>query len=695
MNFVHALVAVVLFIVPAAANGQQADTASQASVDLPGATLADDLKTIEVPLAEGYAAKRPRLLFGPDDREALKKKAEAAPKMWQAVLDSANRYVEPPSPDAIAKGERYWRIEHVQSAALAYFVTGAKPHLDTASRWMVAYSKVPLWGDGDWRPNIDLYAAWDLYHIAIAYDILHADLADADRQAIRDGLAAHAKAIYESFDPNSKEPYRWDQNHTYIPAVALATGSLVLLGEVPEANEWLKRAYAVMRRCRYALGEDGYYYEGVGYWTYALHWHARYADVMSRATGRNLWDLPALRENWRYALHLMLPGPPGAFDMNDMGRWSGTARPAVTINNYGFLWKVASYAASLAADRLAERQKDDDYPAAAFLWYRLNTVGDFGFPADPRPYEHFKDHGVVVWRSGWGPDDTVYAFRCGPPAGHAATAKLARMKDWLPNCGHVHADIGGFWMYARGAYLATDTGYTAEKWTRDQNTILVDGKGQAADGSYWNDRGFPYEKLNQARIDAVRLTWGYGFVSGEYGAVYDRVAPGLKLRRTLLMLDGCLLVVDDMADTKDHKLTWICHADAEFKAVGQNFESRPGKARLVVIPLGYDPYDAVLDKTTVVAGDSPNKGTPTQRGFQITLTMQKAAKTARLVNLLVPLAAEGQPPRIGDFKSEADRLTLELLWPSGNRETIKVNLAWRTGDPGEPIEIATQPREQK
>ena len=56
---------------------------------MPGLTLADDLKTTAVPLVPGYVAKHPRLLFAAEDVTALKKKAEAQPELWAAVLASA------------------------------------------------------------------------------------------------------------------------------------------------------------------------------------------------------------------------------------------------------------------------------------------------------------------------------------------------------------------------------------------------------------------------------------------------------------------------------------------------------------------------------------------------------------------------------------------------------------------------------
>ncbi len=158
------------------------------------------------------------------------------------------------------------------------------------------------------------------------------------------------------------------------------------------------------------------------------------------------------------------------------------------------------------------------------------------------------------------PNATSYLFRCGPPLGHKAAEKLIELKDFNPNAGHVHPDIGGFWMFAKGAYLAIDTGYTTDKWTRDHNTLVIDDKGQGLDGSYWNDKGFPYQEFNKARITSQFLSADYGFASGEFGAAYSRFAPGVNLRRSLLMTERWLLIVDDMDADKPRHLTWYCHS---------------------------------------------------------------------------------------------------------------------------------------
>jgi hypothetical protein len=644
-------------------------------------------------------------LFTAADRTALQQKARANPELWKPVLNSAKGLAKVPTGDAIKAGAKYWKIEGVESGALAYFVTGDKKYLDDVVKWMLAHCQQPVWGTG-FRDNVDLQASWNLYHLSLAYDIIgggHDDIPDADRKIIVDGLTSHAKAIYDSFDPNAPErkgKFPYDQNHTYIPAVALTAASLTLVGEVPEANDWLKRAYAVMNRCRYVQGEDGYYYEGYGYWSYALHWQARYADLISRATGKPAFDLPALHDSWRFALQLSLPGNPGAFDIHDSNQWKGDKRPNLRTTNYGYYWQIARVDAArgeteaagdnkTVADMYYKRAPDLDYPAAEFLWYAPEV------PATPlekiTPYHYFADHDVVTWRSGWDADATALLFRCGPPEGHAAAAKLKQLTDWSPNAGHVHPDIGAFYLFAKGANLAVSTGYTAEKWTRDHNTLLVDGKGQGADGTYHNDHGVPYDQLNECKITRQWLSNDYAFVSGQFGAAYTQTPNSIHLQRSLLATKRYLLVIDDMHSESAHKLTWFVHSDAPFKQDGKAYVAKQAKASLAVIPLAPADLEAVSEPTKVMAGMAPGKGVETQRGHHLSLAMKQGEKAVRLVNLLVPLAADETLPTVESTKLDGDTLTFVIRWADNKTEKIDIAMqaSAKEASPRPPVTIST------
>lgn len=665
---------------------------------VPGPRLIDDLKDLRVQTVEGYDKQHPRLRFSPGDKEQLQQRARDNPALWEAVIANANsvRNAEPPSPQWIREGTKYWIAEKIESAALAWFVTGDAAYKDAAIRWMVAHCKQDIWGD-TYRPNLDLIASWYLYHISIAYDILKNEMSPEDRKIVSKGIADHARHIYVDADPrNPQQQIRYDQNHTYIPNVAAMTAALALLDELPEARHWLTRSYAILRRSRYVQNEDGYYYEGFGYWTYALNWHARGAELLQRATGEPMFNIPVLRDTWLFGLHLSLPGTPGAFDLGDCLGWGADGKlKDMRVGNYSMMWEIGSQNVAAGvpnanadksrtvADMFYKRWAERDYPSAAFLYF--NPAIKAAPIESITPYHYFEDQDVVAWRSDWTPDATVYLFRCGPPLGHKAAAKFRQLKDWTMNAGHVHPDIGAFWIYAKGAYLAVDTGYTAEKYTREHNTLLIDDKGQAMDGSYHNDRGVPYEHLDGAKITAQYLSPEYGFAAGTFGSAYTRQIKGADLRRALLMTKRYLLVIDDLQSETPRKLTWLCHAVEPFKPEGAAHVSRltdGNRAALAVIPLAPTGATAAVPRaeaTMVLAGISPKNGKIAQRGNKLTLSSPEPTSKTRFINLLVPLAADEKLPEIADVKDEGTAVSLTVKWPDGKSETVKLDLTWKTG----------------
>ncbi|MFW6154421.1 MAG: DUF4962 domain-containing protein [Planctomycetota bacterium] len=664
-------------------------TSSTQAVPPPGATLADDLATVDIRLQDGYTATHPRLLFGAADREAIRRAAEANPELWTRVRRQAasmGKYV--PDPDAIRNGEQYWRAEYMLSGAIAWAVTGEQAHRDNTVKWMIAHCAEETWGVG-WNENVDLFAAWYLYYISLSYDILHDQLTDTERKAVLAGLISHAEAIYQSKLPPNPRGYRFDQNHTYIPTTALATAALALSGDVPQADKWLRLAAALMNRSRYVLGTDGYYYEGTGYWTYALHWHVRYADLAARAFGGTWHELPALGDNWRYALYMALPDWPFYWDIGDGGNYDAdgdrAAKPKVAWNHmlYGIAAANRDGAARAVADRLVARGRDADDPAMQLLWtMRAADIEPADLAALPS-HHHFADHDVVAWRSGWGDDATCYLFRCGPPQGHAAAEKLKRLDDWTMNSGHVHPDIGAFWIFAGGRYLAVDSGYTARKFTDDHNTLLVDGAGQGVDGTYWVYRGWPYARFDPARIAERHLTGDYGYVRGDFGAVYppaDKPVT-LELRRHLVMTDRFLLVVDDMHDRRPHTLTWLLHTapDAPIDGDERIFTSRAGRTRLLTYILAPEDVAAEVGPTEVLAGRGPGEGTLETRGHQLAVRTVDAAPRQRLVVLMLPLAADQTAPdEVELVKLTDSQVTVSIAGDGRSDETVTLDLAKAT-----------------
>ncbi len=641
----------------------------------PKKTLKEDIT--EVNLVKGYKEQHPRLLFGAGDISLFKQRAKDQKNLWDNVLsqgESLNKSL--PASEDIKQGGKYWRIEYVLSGALAYFVTKDKKYKDGAVKWMTAHCEVDTWGT-KFNSNHDLEASWYLYYISLAYDILYNELSTAEKETIEKGLILHSQAIYDSMKTAPEGGYRYDQNHTYIPTIALITAALAL-DKVKAASDWLNLGNAVVKRSRYVLGSDGFYYEGYGYWKYAMHWHVRYADMLSRATGADMFNLPLFKNNYLFALHLSLPASPFCFDINDIGSGANNRPENISLQWCYMLYRFAGVfndgKMKAVADRIVAMSSNADDPAMYFLWY-ADKVKAAPMEEIP-PYHYFSDQDFVGWRSSWEEDATIYLFRSGPPEGHAANSKLKEFKDWTMNAGHVHPDIGSFWIYGKGAYLAVDTGYTANKWTKDHNTILVDGMGQGDDGTYHNERGMPYNKFNGVSIKKQFLCKEYGYAAGDISTAYMKGDLGkLALLRQVVMTKNYLVVFDSLSGEKPHEYTWISHSDKEYKKEGGCYVTENGKARLLTFNLLPDNFKAETGIAAVMGGTAPGKGKKEDRGFELTLQAQKAGSTGFL-NVLFPLSKAEKDPVSVKGRVDQKSVTVDIVWPESVKETVTLDLNW-------------------
>lgn len=635
-----------------------------------------------VELTAGYAGRHPRLLFRAEDKDALREKTSRIPDLWAPVLQQARGLGgHIPDRDAIRTGAKYWRAEWILSGALAAWLTDDAGCGDDAAAWMVAHCREDTWGVG-WRENIDLQASWYLYYIALSYDLLFDRLSADERDAIRKGLEAHARAIYDARETGRQT---YDQNHTYIPATALATAALALADETPDAALWLAYSRDLMDKCRRVLPPDGYYYEGTGYWEYALHWHVRYADVLARATGASLHDLPFFRNNTLYPLHLSLPGPPWLVDIGDAESRPGARTAALALGRKGILYRYASVFRDGVAQALAERYREQgaasEDPAMTFLWYDP-SVAPTDLAAQPT-HHHFEDFGVVTWRSSWDADATVCMFKCGPSSGYSAADGLAELPTWRPNTGHVHPDIGMFWIHARGAYLAGDTGYTSRKKTRDHNTLLVDGKGMGADGTYWvysgfPDRDIPYSKWTPARIEKLHLEHGYAYAMGDFSTVYPEELGRLTVRRHFVATRDFIVVRDELGGDRPHEFTWLLHADNAFEETAPRvFETTLGGARLTAHVLRPAPPRSSTGPAMVFQKGKPHEGVEEPRGHELALTTDGAVPAAEFVVVLVPAQSDAPRADVAAVSANGQGLRFDLTHPGERARKVHLDWTWQ------------------
>jgi hypothetical protein len=166
--------------------------------------------------------------------------------------------------------------------------------------------------------------------------------------------------------------------------------------------------------------------------------------------------------------------------------------------------------------------------------------------------------------------------------------------------------------------------------TQHHNTLLIDGKGQANEGSGHDPwEGYDYDRLNKVHIASVQATGTTLEVIGEASGAY-RQQLGLEEFRRRLVFDGQKASVqDDIRSSKPHQYTVLLHADSGITQQGKDFllKDRAASFRVNIVA----PTDPVtrIEPNNVTAPGPPgavDKGQVQARGLKLEISNRTATR---------------------------------------------------------------------
>ena len=615
--------------------------------------LVNLMKTKTSPLKKELEGVHPRVFLTQSEIDALKDKTKTNKELWQTALSRVRALTfEPPPPPAETRRAQNEVALGIPEAALAYKITGDKKYLTAAKKYMDAAVSYDVWGYAYNKPNVDLAAGHLLYGMGWGYDLLYNDLSAAERDKYKTKLIKQAKLMYEFFKPKSGKSYAYSQNHTFIPIAGLAITAYALMGETPEAKDWAALSRAIFDRVLATYSDDGYYYEGMEYWIFSTPWLVHYMDAHLHATGENLYQTtPGLKLAHKYVAHATLPGGEFNFDFGDI--YSGNITRSrkgedyerERINghfrtNYNILYNLATRYNNSEAQGVADWLKSKGQVNAeemwTFIWYN-KSIKSVPIEKQER-WHYFADHDVAYWRSSWNDDATAFAFKCGPPEGHAATEKIQRFPDWRLSSGHAHPDAGSFIIWANGRYLTGDTGYAGVPLTENHNTLVFDGKGQNKEGAGHDVFvGIPYENLNKIRLTNVKFDTKKVLITADVTAAYESELGVKKfIRQFEFSAPNNFVVTDEVETDKPQIVTAYLHADNLIENASNNnffFEPLNNSRLLVKIEQPLQPRTAI-EKNILTAPGKPgsvDKGEREERGVRLAISTKEKTTKAKFV----------------------------------------------------------------
>jgi len=255
-------------------------------------------------------AGHPRLYLTSDDLPSLRAAREIGlrGRIWRNMIASADWCrQQPPRTEWIATAaddpqfenlyDRFYAAMHdlaiVETLAFTAVLSepAANPYVTPARDWLLAAAKV--WGHEKDNPP-DQSKAYAVMRItkglAVGYDLLYEHLTPAERDQVRGALVGVMNSYFTFFQAPTTAGEGYNKHHGSVDAAPFGVAALALLGEVPQAEEWLELAIA--KHVDYLLPEaltpSGTSDQSSNFWASTVLYRIQLIDALERVTGRNL-----------------------------------------------------------------------------------------------------------------------------------------------------------------------------------------------------------------------------------------------------------------------------------------------------------------------------------------------------------------------------------------------------------------------
>jgi hypothetical protein len=207
---------------------------------------------------------------------------------------------------------------------------------------------------------------------------------------------------------------------------------------------------------------------------------------------------------------------------------------------------------------------------------------------------YFPETGVVCVVTDWGPEGKRLAFKCGPPIGRSLVDDAIRY-----NFAHHVPENNAFFYSVGRRSLITSGGSSYWKMTAQQNTVLVDGRGQWGDGFVW----FPkITKEHAGTINHFHTSDEFTLARGDATNAYPP-ERGLKsfTRDFLFAADRYLILHDVLESDTAREYQWLAHSFGEIEPAGESrYTFRHGDAEVDLFVLAPARFGAKTDETCIV-----------------------------------------------------------------------------------------------
>jgi len=264
----------------------------------------------------------PRLYFSASDLPRLRRlrtqgghariwKNLAASAEWCLTKKPRTQWIAPVSPDPVYLNlyDRFYAMMQdmaiMEHLAFAYAYSGQDRYFDGARRWTLACGRI-------WRREADgkedaskAYAVTRILKgLAVSYDLIYDRLTKDERREIREILVTVGRKYYRYFQDPAIAGKGHNKHHGSVEAGSFGVVALALLGEVPEARDWLD--LMIRKHTDYLLPHgltpSGTQEQSSNFWASTMQYRCFFMDALRRVTGRDLFKEHAKHMSGRIAL---------------------------------------------------------------------------------------------------------------------------------------------------------------------------------------------------------------------------------------------------------------------------------------------------------------------------------------------------------------------------------------------------------
>ncbi|MBI2923918.1 MAG: heparinase II/III family protein [Planctomycetes bacterium] len=547
------------------------------------------------PLKLAVPKDHPRIAFTSADLERLRSNIDKEPwaTLWKSVVGRSEQVRRGALDPARAFGgvpgqsQRFTATEGLECVALHALVGrdegAAKALSEFFEKWDPAALEKDI-ADNDFMSSGEFFEG-----LAVVLDWTWDLLTDAARAKLRAIVERRARHNYEGFvQKKSWEATTDANNHSMASMGAVGLAAVALWHENAEAAAWAGMAHAKMKAyLASSFDEDGACYEGTMYGPFGIFRILPFSDACARYGAGDAMAGGFLTRVIAQLANEIVPGRGRMLPINDT---DGNYQPWGGVH---FLYAASRFKDPLArhlwTDVLKRNAGSGGHTwAFAFAWEDGGADG----VAPAAKVAIARGRGILTVRTGWEKDDFLAAFECGKR---------------IPGA-HGQSDIGHFLIYARGACLAADTGYSnvAQEGTPHQtvghNLVLCDGKGQVITGG----GGVTEGKLVQWE-EKKTFVWAQADLANAYAQkAYNPMKAAGRVFLVLTAGDPYVVVVDGFVkDGKDHEWTWLLHgnADSAFDLAKDRATHRAGGASLEIVPCSLDAGDVAFKTEKFPSGN--------------------------------------------------------------------------------------------